>query len=82
MRQRAIPRRARDANDKNTHRTSQAQDARVVDLGLSNLAERFLLRRYEALVEPAGKIELAEIARWRKRRRRRPRVRGGVPSPQ
>ena len=39
-------------------------------LGLSNLAERFLLRRYEALVEQGRRIELAEIARWRKRRRR------------
>ena len=33
VRHRARPRRARDTNDKNTHRPSQAQDARVVDPG-------------------------------------------------
>ena len=34
-------------------------------LGLSNLAERFLLGRYELLVQQGKKIELDEIERWR-----------------
>lgn len=34
-------------------------------LGLSNVAERFLLRQYERLVRRGKRIELDEIARWR-----------------
>jgi hypothetical protein len=34
-------------------------------LGLSTLAERFLLGRYELLVQQGKKIELDEIERWR-----------------
>ena len=49
-------------------------------LGLSNLAERFLLGRYELLVQQGKKIELDEIERWRGERRcgrRDARGRGG-----
>ena len=43
-------------------------------LGLSNLAERFLLGRYELLVQQGKKIELDEIERWRVSGRADPRA--------
>ena len=49
-------------------------------LGLSNLAERFLLGRYELLVQQGKKIELDEIERWRVSGRAGRRG-GGSPAP-